>query len=69
MNFVSGPIADIDQAIRAKRNTFRILQTTEKYTNIITGATVEACAFLIELQGLGGADKISRHEKFVLLEY
>ena len=34
-----------------------------------TGAKVEACAFLIELKGLGGDKRIKPHEKFVLLEY
>jgi len=33
------------------------------------GGEVVACAFLIELEGLGGADRIKPHECFALLKY
>ena len=33
------------------------------------GANVVECAFLIELKGLGGADKIKPREVFTLIEY
>lgn len=33
------------------------------------GASVVACSFLIELKGLGGADKIKPREVFTLIEY
>ena len=34
-----------------------------------TGAIVQACAFLIELEGLGGAEKIAPREVFSLIQY
>ena len=34
-----------------------------------TGAEVVACAFLIELEALGGAERIAPHDVFALLKY
>ena len=33
------------------------------------GATVVGCAFVIELVGLGGAERIAPHESFSLIQY
>jgi len=45
--------------------------TMEACTQLIekAGANVVACAFVVELVGLGGADRLAPHEVFSLLRY